>query len=48
MLNLKKIFAEAKNKEKVKDFTHFEKVVVFEKNDTFRVFRIFRPEGKIC
>jgi len=48
MLNLKKLFSEAKNKKKVENFAHFEKVVFFEKNGTLRVFRILRPEGRIC
>jgi hypothetical protein len=47
MLNLKKLFGEAKNKKKVEIFAFFEKVLVFEKNDILRVFCIFRPEGRV-
>jgi hypothetical protein len=47
MLNLKKLVSESCKKVKVENFTHFEKVVFFEENDTLRVFRIFRPEGSI-
>jgi hypothetical protein len=48
MLNLEKLFSEAENKKKVENFAHFEKVVFYSKNYTFRVFRIFRPEGSFC
>ncbi len=48
MLNLKKLFSEAENKKKMEDLAHFEKVVIFEKIGILRVFRIFRPEGRIC
>jgi hypothetical protein len=48
MLNLKKLFSEAEYKCKVEDTAHFQKDTFFRKNDTFEVFRIFRPEGDIC
>jgi hypothetical protein len=48
MLNLKNLFSEAENKKKTEDLAHFEKVVIFEKIGILRVFRIFRPEGRIC
>jgi hypothetical protein len=48
MLNLKKLFSEAGKKCEVENFSHFEKDTFFQKNDTFAVFRIFRPEGRIC
>jgi len=42
MKNLKGLaFSKASKKKKVENFTHFEKVVFFEKNDIRRVFRIF-------
>jgi hypothetical protein len=47
MLNLKKLFSEAENKNKVENCTHFGKDVFFDENDILRVFRIFRPEGSI-
>jgi hypothetical protein len=34
MLNLEKLFSEAKKKNEVEDFAHFEKVLFFSKNDT--------------
>jgi hypothetical protein len=48
MLNLKKLFSEAAKKSEVENFAYFEKDVFFSENDTFRVFRIFRPEKNIC
>jgi len=48
MLNLKKLFLEAGKMSKIENSAYFEKDVFFSKNDTFRVFRIFRPEGSIC
>jgi hypothetical protein len=48
MLNRKKLFSEARKKSKVEDFAHFKKGLFFSKNDAFRAFRIFRPEGDIC
>jgi hypothetical protein len=48
MLNLKKLFAKAGKRYKVAKITHFQKDTIFLKNDTFAVFRIFRPEGDIC
>jgi hypothetical protein len=48
MLNLKKIFSEAERRNETENFAYFEKVVFFEKNDSFQVFRIFRPENSIC
>jgi hypothetical protein len=47
MLNLKKLVSEACKKKKVENFAHFEKIVFFEKNESFGVFRIFRPEKDI-
>jgi hypothetical protein len=47
MLNLEQLFSEAEKTNKVQNFAHFEKDVFFSKNDTFQVFRIFRPEGSI-
>jgi hypothetical protein len=48
MLNLGKLFLEAEKINKVENVAYFKKVVLFSKNDTFGVFRIFLPEGSIC
>ncbi len=48
MLNLKKLVLEAQRKQEAKYKAYFEKGVFVLKNDTFRVFRFFLPEGSIC
>jgi hypothetical protein len=47
MLNLEKLFLEAGKKNKAENVAHLKKDVFFSKNDTFTVFRIFRPKGSI-
>jgi hypothetical protein len=48
MLNLQKLFSEAGKKSEVENFAYFEKDVFSSKNETFQIFRIFRPEESIC
>jgi len=46
MLNLKKLFAEAKNKKQVENCAHFEKVVFFEKKTTHFEYFVFFDRKK--
>ena len=48
MLILEILIPEAGKKNEIENFASFEKDVSFSKNDTFGVFRIFRPEKGIC
>jgi hypothetical protein len=48
MMNLKKIFLEGKKWNEVENVVYFEKDVLFRKNESFQVFRIFCPGRSIC